>query len=248
MSSTKMTLGIILKPLASPRVMATVCPGPGESFDAAAFLSSRGTLYVLSEGKEGSAAPFVTALAAHIVEVAKCTSQRRPAGRLDPPLRLILDEAANVAPLPDLPGLMSDSGGRGITVMVLIQSLDQGRQRWGERGFGAILSSTSALLVLGGLKNDADLDKLSRLCGEHKVRRTSSTRSHYQAGSVTESEERERVLSPEKIRTLPVGEALLFYSNIPPALVRMRPWWFRKDAAAIKAANAAAEAASGIAA
>ncbi len=44
-------------------------------------------------------------------------------------------------------------------------------------------ASTSALLVLGGLKNDADLDKPSRLCGEHRVRRTSSTRSKYQAGS-----------------------------------------------------------------
>ncbi|BCJ46184.1 hypothetical protein GCM10010168_51330 [Actinoplanes ianthinogenes] len=236
-SSTKMTLGLVLKPLASPRVMAAVTPGPDEGLDVERFLAERGTLYLLSEGDDGSTAPFVTALADHIVKVAKRMSQRRPQGRLDPPLRLVLDEAANVAPLPSLAGLMSDSGGRGVTVMVLIQSPDQGRDRWGEKGYGALWAAATVKLVLGGLADANDLEQLSKLCGERRVRRTSTTHAADQPGSVTESEERERVLPPEKILTLPVGEALLFYRNMSPALVRLRPWWRRKDAAAIRAAQ-----------
>ena len=233
-SSTKMTLGLILKPLASPRVMAAVCPEPGEGLDVERLLDQRGTLYLLSEGDDGSTAPFVTALADHIVKVAKRLSQRRPHGRLDPPLRLVLDEAANVAPLPSLAGLMSDSGGRGITPVVLIQSPDQGRNRWGEKGYGALWAAATAKLVLGGLADASDLEKLSQLCGETRKRRTSTTRGTDQPGSVTESEERERVLPPDKILTLPVGQALLFYRNLRPALVRLRPWWQRKDADAIR--------------
>jgi type IV secretion system protein VirD4 len=236
-SSTKMTLGLVLKPLASPRVMDAVTPGPDEGFDVERFLAQRGTLYLLSEGDDGSTAPFVTALADHIVKVAKRVSQRRPHGRLDPPLRLVLDEAANVAPLPNLAGLMSDSGGRGVTVMVLIQSPDQGRDRWGERGYGALWAAATVKLVLGGLADANDLEQLSKLCGERKVGRTSTTHTAYQPGSTTRSEERERVLPPEKILTLPVGEALLFYRNMSPALVRLRPWWRRKDASAVREAQ-----------
>ncbi|MEU8244063.1 TraM recognition domain-containing protein [Actinoplanes missouriensis] len=236
-SSTKMTLGLILKPLASPRVMAAVTPPPGEGLDVEQFLAERGTLYLLSEGDDGSTAPFVTALADHIVKVAKRVSQRRPQGRLDPPLRLVLDEAANVAPLPNLAGLMSDSGGRGLTLVVVLQSPDQGRNRWGDKGYGALWAAATAKMVLGGLADANDLEQLSRLCGERRIRRTSTTRAAHQSGSVTESEERERVLPPEKILTMPVGEALLFYRNMPPALVRLRPWWNRSDAAAIRAAQ-----------
>ncbi|HWS34169.1 MAG TPA: TraM recognition domain-containing protein, partial [Actinoplanes sp.] len=233
-SSTKMTLGLILKPLASPRVMAAVTPEDGEGLDVERLLEQRGILYLLSEGDEGSTAPFLTALADHIVKVAKRVSQRRPHGRLDPPLRLVLDEAANVAPLPNLAGLMSDSGGRGITPIVLIQSPDQGRDRWGERGYGALWAAATVKLVLGGLADADDLEKLSQLCGDTRVRRTSTTRGADQPGSVTESDERERVLPPDKILTMPVGHALLFYRNMRPALVQLRPWWQRKDADAIR--------------
>jgi TraM recognition site of TraD and TraG len=39
-----------------------------------------------------------------------------PGGRLDPPLGLLLDEVANIDPLPQLPALMSFVGASGIFV------------------------------------------------------------------------------------------------------------------------------------
>jgi type IV secretion system protein VirD4 len=98
-------------------------------------------------------------------------------------------------------------------------------------------AAATVKLILGGLADAKELEEWSKLCGERKVRRTSTTHAAHHAGSVTESEERERVLRPEKIFTLPLGQALLFYRNMSPTLVRLRPWWKRKDAAAIRKAR-----------
>jgi type IV secretion system protein VirD4 len=113
-SSTSMSLSLILKSLADDRVVDLVCPQPGEGLDVEAFVRDGiGTLYLVSEGGDGvSTAPLVTAFASAVVSCARRVSQTRPGGRLDPPLTFVLDEAANVAPLPDMPAMMSDGGGR----------------------------------------------------------------------------------------------------------------------------------------
>lgn len=98
-SSTKMTLDLVLKPLASPKVLAWCSPEPGRGLDVGGLLADRGSLYLLSRGGSGSAAPLVTALADCVTRHARDASQRQPDGRLDPPLRLVLDEAPNIAPL-----------------------------------------------------------------------------------------------------------------------------------------------------
>jgi hypothetical protein len=59
-------------------------------------------------------------------------SEQRPGGRLDPPLSLILDEAASIALINDLPQKVSDTGGRGLTVMVTLQTMP--RCSWPSRG------------------------------------------------------------------------------------------------------------------
>ncbi len=87
-----------------------------------------------------------------------------PGGRLDPPLGLILDEAANY-PLPSLPALMSEGGGTGITTMAVLQSLDQARHRWGRDAAGAIWDSAIVKLILPGVSNADDLADIARLVG-----------------------------------------------------------------------------------
>ncbi len=104
-SSTAMSLGLILKALADERVLDLLCPPPGEGLDINKFVAA-GTdrLYLISEGGDGiSTAPLVTAFASAVVTAARRHSQTRPDGRLDPPLTLVLDEAANVAPYPTCP-------------------------------------------------------------------------------------------------------------------------------------------------
>jgi type IV secretion system protein VirD4 len=42
-----------------------------------------------------------------------------------------LDEVANIAPIHDLPALVSQAGGQRPQVMVGLQDLSQARSRWG---------------------------------------------------------------------------------------------------------------------
>ncbi|WP_405165603.1 type IV secretory system conjugative DNA transfer family protein [Nocardia sp. NBC_01499] len=120
----------LLEPLASPKLLAAIDVDLSESFDVERFvLSGANTLYLVSRGSTRSMAPFVAALAAEVHHVADRASQRMPGKRLDPPVRLVLDETNNVAPIPDLPQIMTDSGGKGICVWAFAHNQDQNELR-----------------------------------------------------------------------------------------------------------------------
>ena len=55
-------------------------------------------------GEETQAAPLVCALTGHIAREARRLAALQPGGRLDPPLTLVLDEAALISPVPLQPG------------------------------------------------------------------------------------------------------------------------------------------------
>lgn len=234
------TLALLLRPLASPAVRAACSPGPDdEQLDIDAFI--RGgcdTLYLVSRGRKNSAAPVVNALAKEILHRADVLSQHptaeqlaSPAAgdlRLDPPLRAVLDEAANVTPLDDLASLMADSGGRGIQLYVYVQSLSQLRQRWGPEQATEIWDNASIKLILGGLSNSRDLEEMSRLLPERAIDQASIS-SGPDRSQVTVSQRMQRSLTGNQIRELPDGQALLFYRNLPGAIVDLPGWWETPD-------------------
>lgn len=233
--STRMTVALALDSLASPQVLQACSPAAGEAFDVEKFLVSRDTLYLLSAAEGQSTAPLTTAFVDFLTQAAKRRSQLCPQGRLDPPLRLVLDEAPNIAPLPGLAGLMADSGGRGITTIVFTQSFSQLRARWDKDKAGAIWATATIKLVLGGLAEADDLDHLSRLCGDRDVATRSVTSSERGGVSSSSATRRDRVMPANKIHELEVGTGLLLYRQLPPTLVRLTPWWQRSDLAQIAA-------------
>jgi type IV secretory pathway TraG/TraD family ATPase VirD4 len=156
-----------LDSLADPRILAACSPCDGEEFEAETFLRERGTLYLLgSTGAQLSVAPLITALIEDVTERARTLAARSPGGRLDPPLLLLLDEVANIAPLPSLPSLLADGGGVGIPTVAVLQSLAQARSRWGSADSAAMWDASTIKIVLGGLGQADDLDQLARLSGE----------------------------------------------------------------------------------
>ena len=105
----------VFAPLASPQVIEQLTPAVGAEFHPAKFLRENGALYLLGTSSGASAtANFVSALIEDVVETARQLAGGSAGARLDPPLALILDEAANY-PLPSLGALMSEGGGTGIT-------------------------------------------------------------------------------------------------------------------------------------
>ncbi|MFD8886382.1 type VI secretion protein [Streptomyces erythrochromogenes] len=103
-----------------------------DSLTLASFLAEGGTLYVVGEALEDprthpGAMPLLTALASHVVEHGRRMAARSSHGRLDPPLSLVLDDVAAVAPIPQLPELLT---GDTLPLLALCRSREQARSRW----------------------------------------------------------------------------------------------------------------------
>jgi type IV secretory pathway TraG/TraD family ATPase VirD4 len=166
----------------------------------------------------------------------------RRGGRLDPPLLVVLDEAANICKIADLPRLYSHLGSRGIVPVTILQSYPQGEGVWGKTGMETLWAAATVKLVGPGLDDDAFLERISRLVGDHDV----PTRAlHYASGSNGEniSLRRQRILPPEELRQLPKGTAVLFATGARAALVELQPWYRGPRAAELTAASDAALAA-----
>lgn len=216
--------------LADPQVLDAVSPGPGEQFHPADFLRRRGTLYLLGTASGASAtAGLVAALIEDVVEVARRLAARSAGAHLDPPLGLILDEAANY-PLPSLGALMSEGGGTGITTLAVLQSLAQARVRWGREQAQGIWDSAIVKIVLGGGSNADDLADIARLVGERTEREYSQTNQAGGGTSVSASNRERAILEPSAIRAITTGHALLLLRSARPIMLTLRPWTARDDA------------------
>jgi len=211
----------LLEPLASPKLLAAVDIPIEESVDIAEFvLSGMNTLYLVSKGSTRSMAPFVAALAAEVHHLADRASQHCPGKRLDPPIRLVLDEMNNIAPIPDLPMIMTDSGGKGISVWAFAHNQDQNEMRWGTEGGRVLAQSAPATVILPGLRGVDELTALSRLLGER--RRWEAT---LHEGSRSYALHDDTVLRADEIRELGTDQALLVYRNAPALLLRLPSVW-----------------------
>ena len=234
-----------LAALADPDVLHALDPGPGEAFDPTAFLADNGTLYLLASAvSSGTCAPLVAAFVEDITETARARAGRSPRARLDPPLLLALDEIANLTPLPSLPSLMAEGGGSGITTLAVLQSLAQARHRWGEHAADAIWDAATVKLVLGGLGKARDLEDVSRLLGEVEEQTTTWTRGHAGDRSQSVSTRQTPVMPASVLRTLPFGTAVLLLRHIRPSVIDLTPWTARPDVEALRAGQAAIEAAT----
>jgi type IV secretion system protein VirD4 len=197
-------------------------PSIANSFDIEDFLRRSGTIYVLvSEDDAADLAPLLTAFVQEVITVAKRVGKNMPGGRLTPPLALLLDEVANVVPLPMLPALMSYAGGSGIFTVPVFQSLAQARKRWGRDGADMLWNAATVKVALGGLTGD-ELDDLSRLAG--KYRETITTIQHGPNGITRSPTISDRdTITPEEIRTLDENhrEALIIHATTPAVKTMM---------------------------
>ncbi|WP_314221021.1 type IV secretory system conjugative DNA transfer family protein [Streptomyces zaehneri] len=223
--------------LLDPEIVAWVTPQPGlPEFRPHDHVLTRDTLYLLSKDGGGSAAGVVAGLADSTMRAGVMAAERM-GGRLDPPMTAVLDEAANVCRISDLPDLYSHLGSRGINVVTLLQSYRQGSRVWGEAGMDALWSAATIKLLGAGL-DDADfVDKVSKLVGQHEVATVSVSRGK-DGTSRSTSYRLDPILPPDRIRALPKGTALLLATGVKPAMIRLRPWYKEPGAAAVSAAAA----------
>jgi type IV secretion system protein VirD4 len=227
-----LTLQLVFEFMADPAVATAVHPEPSdEPFDVGRFLQERGTLYLLgSRKRHGGMGPLFSALTGCIFEEAKRLSQSTlyPSGRLDPPLSIVLDEAALICPVP-LAQWTSDAGGRGIFLVIAVQAPSQLRERWGEHDADTIWTNANILIVFGGLKVERDLESISKLCGQRDERIDTFGTDATGRRSRSHTVRRLPVLAPSAIRELATLTVLLVHRNSRPVLATIQPVWERPD-------------------
>ncbi|HEY5428258.1 MAG TPA: type IV secretory system conjugative DNA transfer family protein, partial [Solirubrobacteraceae bacterium] len=190
---------------------------------ADALLDERATLYLIGDAKASKLLrPIFLTLLSEVVDRAY-ERATLAGGRLELPLLLCLDEAGNVAPLPNLAEVASTAPSHNIQLVSIFHDLAQARSRYGRQA-ETVINSHRARMLLPGV---ADLDTLryfSSLAGEEEAREV--TRTTGSGGGTRSSGVRRRPLvAPEALRQLPAGHALLLYGRIPPAEVRLRMWF-----------------------
>ncbi len=135
-------------------------------FDADAFCGATSTLYICASGRRQHAlAPLVVGM---LGEIRDAAYRRAAAGSARPPVLMAIDEATNIAPVPDLPTMVSEGPGQGLLTLVCLQDLSQARARWGSQaeGFVSLFGTT---VVLRGIADIATLEVLSALAGEEEI-------------------------------------------------------------------------------
>jgi type IV secretion system protein VirD4 len=180
-------------------------PGHRDVLDVAAFVAAGvDSLYLI--GRDGGARTLIGALAAEVAHQVRMHAATMPAGRLDPPLTMVLDEAPlTCGPIP-LDDWTADMGGRGVTLHLACQSPAQVRDVWGPDRAEAILGNIGTLLVFGGLKTAADLNAIATLCGDRMI-------------ALDEDDTRPvPVMTPQQISALPIGTALVLRNQLRPVV------------------------------
>jgi type IV secretion system protein VirD4 len=214
-ATVRMVMSRALSFMADPDLAASVLPASGEGFDIPAFLAQAGTLYMVAEAvsEESPVAPLFAAMASAIHYTAAQLGQASRSGRLDPPLLMGLDEVTQICPVP-LPAWLSDSGGKGIQVIAVAHGEAQLAGRWGDHGRQVVLDTSSVKLFLPGITDTTTLQTASTLCGQAswKLRGQDHTSRH-------------EVATPDMIRQLPAGFALIIRGGCAPVIARLPRAW-----------------------
>lgn len=201
-----------------------------QNFDADKFVRSTDTIYITAPSDQQAAlAPLVAGLLDEIRDAtyryARTTAY---SSARDHPVMWALDEVANIAPLKNLPAIVSEAGGQGLQVMACLQDLSQARTRWGGAAEG-FLSLFGTKIIFPGMGDKATLEALSTMVGDwdrpytvYNVNTGNSTSYGLPTGASesrssgqgwSHSTQREARITPAELANIPPGHALVVRSG-----------------------------------
>ena len=227
-SSVLQTIATGLDAWQEPAIAAATI---GESqISAQRLLAGPNTLYLIAPAHEQRRLRgLFTALVAEITAAAfeRSAQTGRP---IEPPLLLALDEAANIAPLPNLGEIASTGPGQGVQLLTVLQNISQAYDRWGKDRAETIIANHRARLFATGIGDRATLEYLSNTLGQEEIDRISTHRqSPLAARSTTYSSEFRPLAAPHRVRQANTNTALLIYGRLAPAWVNLRPWYANRE-------------------
>jgi type IV secretion system protein VirD4 len=236
-SSTYTTAETVLEPFAD-QVEDT-----GDQVQPAALVSGQHTLYLCAPTHDQRRlSPLFTAVVRQVLEHVYDTVTRT-GHPIDPPLLVVLDEAANIAPLSDLDALASTAAGHGVQLVTVWHDLAQLTARFGPRA-PTVVNNHRAKVFLSGISDPSTLDHASHLIGDEEVLLPVVSSGAQNGRSVTRSPSVRRLAPPDWLRRIPTGEGVLVYGGLPPTRLRLRTWFDDPELAARASAGTRAAVSS----
>jgi len=188
--------------------------------DYTSFLKEKSTVYVVASGEtQQLLAPVIAGFISDIkraayVNHAKEETMAGNSSANSNRLLLVLDELANIAPLYDLPEIISEGASQGVLTLACLQDLSQARRRWPTVADG-FFTLFQTKFILPGLGDRQTLENISLICGE-KDEIVYSKTSH---GKKFNDKKDSHTASVRKVRRLPIDE--ISRGNKGKALVLM---------------------------
>jgi type IV secretory pathway TraG/TraD family ATPase VirD4 len=203
------------------------CEGMAEvtatnEIDFAAMIDDPTALYLsipLSETKL-----YQPLLACFTMQMFRTFEQR---GVLPRGIGCYFDEFANLGYIPDFERHISTVRYLHVAIIMAIQSASQLVQVYGEHAAQTIMKNANVHLVLPGVGLD-EAKYYSESIGDQTMRTETQTTSEVEGGTRTswaQGQTHRRLLTPDEIRTLPQGSALLFPLASAPMIVKARPYY-----------------------
>ncbi|MDN6301451.1 MAG: TraM recognition domain-containing protein [Brachybacterium sp.] len=210
-----------------------------ESFDIDRFLDENGTLYLISPlqpagRKSAGLGVMMAMLLDSIADAAHRKAMQAESERLDPPLKMELDEIAQIFPWPAMPSWMAAGSGEGIQVVAVIQSRAQLRAGWGADGAETVWEAATRKIILGGGAIRGDLEEISALVGERLDRYVTENWGGERETGFGEGRDKIAGISPDEIRRLPENTVLVIAGRARAIYVDLVPWIKRPFAGEIK--------------
>jgi type IV secretion system protein VirD4 len=222
-SSIYTTVETVLEPFAGTGMGADPSSS-GNMVDPGCLVHGSNTLYLCAPAHDQRRlTPLFVSMVRQIVEyvydLVACS--RRP---LHPPLLMVLDEAANIAPLSDLDALAATAAAHGLQLVTIWHDLAQLTARYGPRAT-TIVNNHRAKLFLSGISDPSTLDYASHLIGEEEVVLPATTVGGSGGPSTTHSPSLRRLAAPERLRRIGPGQGVLVYGALRPVRLSLRTWF-----------------------
>jgi type IV secretory pathway TraG/TraD family ATPase VirD4 len=192
--------------------------------------SGNGTLLALSKEGIGSTGPLTASLTVWVLDAAEEMADEYEHGRLPIPLMVLLDEAANVCRIQDLPDLYSHYGSRGIFPLTFLQSFEQGVRVWTESGMKALWTAANFRIIGAGQADDRFLESMSKLLGERYVTEYSTSSGSGRGGRNTSTSQVLRpIMTVDDLGALELGQWVVDISGGRGFVGTSIPWFERDE-------------------
>ncbi len=219
-SSIYTTAETITAAFADPRVRATC----GDSSYTPADLLDGGanTLYLCAPAHEQQRLrPLFSMMVRELISVVYEASAAtgKP---IEPPLLLVLDELANIAPIPNLDQVASTGAGQGIQLLSFFQDMAQIKASYGEIAALTIVNNHRAKIIGGGTSDPDTLTYINRVVGTGEFQHQSETADDRGGGARTQGSIYRDLTPANVVREAKRGTGLLIYGNRPAARISLR--------------------------